>query len=124
MKAMVLNELWSLEENKTPLEFTDLPDPVPGGKEILVQVSACGVCHTELDEIEGRTPPPHLPVVLGHQVVGLEVERVVSKLETGSASRGFTRPVESASSAWRETRTCARISRRRAGMPTAGTRSI
>ena len=82
MKAMVLNELWSLEENKTPLEFTDLPDPVPGGKEILVQVSACGVCHTELDEIEGRTSPPHLPVVLGHQVVG----RVK---QTGGRASGF-----------------------------------
>jgi len=82
MKAMVLNELCSLEENETPLEFTDLPDPVPGGKEILVQVSACGVCHTELDEIEGRTPPPHLPVVLGHQVVG----RVK---QTGSEASGF-----------------------------------
>ena len=35
-----------------------------------MHVSACGVCHTELDEIEGRTPPPRLPVVLGHQVVG------------------------------------------------------
>ena len=70
MKAMVLNKLCSLEENKTPLELIDLPDPVPGEKEILVKVSACGVCHTELDEIEGRTPPPHLPVVLGHQVVG------------------------------------------------------
>jgi propanol-preferring alcohol dehydrogenase len=35
-----------------------------------VRVSACGVCHTELDEIEGRTPPPRLPIILGHQVVG------------------------------------------------------
>ena len=70
MRAMVLNELTSLEETKTPLELTDLPDPVPGGKEILVKVSTCGVCHTELDEIEGRTPPPRLPIVLGHQVVG------------------------------------------------------
>jgi propanol-preferring alcohol dehydrogenase len=33
-------------------------------------VRACGVCHTELDEIEGRLPPPRLPVILGHQVVG------------------------------------------------------
>jgi len=82
MKAMVLNELCSLEENKTPLELTELPDPVPGEKEILVRVSACGVCHTELDEIEGRTPPPRLPVVLGHQVVG----RVK---ETGSEASGF-----------------------------------
>jgi hypothetical protein len=78
---MVLNKLGSLEENKTPLELTDLPDPVPGEKEILVKVSACGVCHTELDEIEGRTPPPRLPVVLGHQVVG-RVEENGSKAST------------------------------------------
>ena len=78
MKAMVLNKLGSLEQNRTPLELADLPDPVPGVKEILVKVSACGVCHTELDEIEGRTPPPRLPVVLGHQVVG-RVEEMGSK---------------------------------------------
>ena len=70
MKAMVLNKLCGLQENETPLELVELPDPVPAGEEILVRVSACGVCHTELDEIEGRTPPPHLPVVLGHEVVG------------------------------------------------------
>ena len=70
MKAMVLNKLCGLEENQTPLELIELPDPVPAGEEVLVKVSACGVCHTELDEIEGRTPPSHLPVVLGHQVVG------------------------------------------------------
>ena len=82
MKAMVLNGICSLEENRTPLELTNLPDPVPGEKEILVRVSACGVCHTELDEIEGRTPPPRFPVVLGHQVVG-RVE------ETGSKTSAF-----------------------------------
>ena len=70
MKAMVLNKICSLDENKNPLELVNLPDPIPGEKEILVKVSACGVCHTELDEIEGRTPPPRLPVVPGHQVVG------------------------------------------------------
>lgn len=69
MKAMVLNQLGRLE-NLTPLVLMDLPEPVPGEKEILVRVSACGVCHTELDEIEGRTPPACLPIVLGHQVVG------------------------------------------------------
>jgi propanol-preferring alcohol dehydrogenase len=78
MKAMVLNELCSLEENETPLELTNVPDPVPGEREILVKVLACGVCHTELDEIEGRTPPPRLPVVPGHQVVG-RVEEIGSK---------------------------------------------
>ncbi|HID61739.1 MAG TPA: alcohol dehydrogenase [Anaerolineae bacterium] len=82
MKAMVLNELCDLAENEPPLQLTDLPDPVPGEREILVKVLACGVCHTELDEIEGRTPPPHLPVVLGHQVVG-RVE------ETGSQASAF-----------------------------------
>jgi propanol-preferring alcohol dehydrogenase len=45
------------------------PDPVPGPQEILVRVSVCGICHTELDEIEGRLQPT-LPVVLGHQVIG------------------------------------------------------
>lgn len=70
MKAMVLHELCNLAQNETPLQLMDLPDPLPGEREIRVRVSACGVCHTELDEIEGRTPPPRLPVVLGHQVVG------------------------------------------------------
>ena len=70
MKAMMLNRLSRLPENQNPLEPVNLPDPVPSEKEILIRVSACGVCHTELDEIEGRTPPPRLPIVLGHQVVG------------------------------------------------------
>jgi alcohol dehydrogenase, propanol-preferring len=74
MKAMVLKKIVSIRENRSPLELVTLPDPVPGEKEILVRVSACGVCHTELDEIEGRTPPPKFPVVPGHQVVG-RVER-------------------------------------------------
>jgi propanol-preferring alcohol dehydrogenase len=67
MKAMVLEETSLIEKN--PLKMVDLPDPVPGSKEILVRISACGVCHTELDEIEGRLPPK-LPIVLGHQIVG------------------------------------------------------
>lgn len=79
MKAMVLNALCRLEENETPLELAHLPDPIPGEQEILVRVLACGVCHTELDEIEGRTPPPRLPVVLGHQVVG-RVERTGTRV--------------------------------------------
>ena len=70
MRAMILPALCRLDENSNPLQLAELSDPVPGPGEILVRVSACGVCHTELDEIEGRTPPPRLPVVLGHQVVG------------------------------------------------------
>lgn len=78
MKAMILNNICGIEENKNPLELVTLPDPIPGEKELLVKVSACGVCHTELDEIEGRTPPPCLPVILGHQVVG-RVEKTCNK---------------------------------------------
>ncbi len=70
MKAMVLNKICSIEQDKSPLEMANLPNPVPGEKEILVKISACGVCHTELDEIEGRTSPPRFPVVLGHEIVG------------------------------------------------------
>lgn len=70
MKAMVLNGISDIGENREPLRLADLPDPVPQDGEILIRVSACGVCHTELDEIEGRTPPPTFPMVLGHQVVG------------------------------------------------------
>jgi propanol-preferring alcohol dehydrogenase len=70
MKAMVLKRLCSLETESRPLELQEVPMPGPGPKEILVKVSACGVCHTELDEIEGRTPPPKLPVIPGHQIVG------------------------------------------------------
>jgi propanol-preferring alcohol dehydrogenase len=70
MKAMVLNKVCNLEETRSPLELVNWPMPSPRPNEILVKISACGVCHTELDEIEGRTPPPKFPVVLGHQVVG------------------------------------------------------
>jgi len=71
---MILNKLSNLKENKQPLELLEIPVPEPKVKEVLIKISACGVCHTELDEIEGRTPPPRLPVVLGHQVVGRIVE--------------------------------------------------
>ena len=83
MKAMVLKEIASLEEVETPLQLADLPVPDPKPGEVLVRVAACGVCHTELDEIEGRTAPDRLPVVLGHEVVG-RVERLgqsVTKLK-------------------------------------------
>ena len=70
MKAMVLKALCDMGKHHTPLERMELPDPVPLEGEILLKVSACGVCHTELDQIEGRLPPPQLPIVLGHQVVG------------------------------------------------------
>jgi len=74
MKAMVLHEITSLADNRKPLRLEDRSDPSPGEGDILIKVTACGVCHTELDEIEGRTPPPKFPIILGHQVVGNVVD--------------------------------------------------
>ncbi|MBN2123730.1 MAG: zinc-dependent alcohol dehydrogenase family protein [Deltaproteobacteria bacterium] len=82
MKAMALKEPCEIEVEgesrrrpdlplkREPLEMLDLPDPQPGPGQILLKVSACGVCHTELDEIEGRLLPPRFPVIPGHEVVG------------------------------------------------------
>ena len=78
MKAMVLAKISSLAENKNPLELREVLEPSPAGNELLIRIHTCGVCHTELDEIEGRMPPPRLPVILGHQAVGT-VERNGSK---------------------------------------------
>ena len=70
MKAMLLQKLGAIESGSRPLLYTDIPSPSPGDSDVLLRVRACGVCHTELDEIEGRTPPPRLPIVLGHQAIG------------------------------------------------------
>lgn len=70
MRAMALRRIVSLDDIDAPLEPVELPAPEPGPGEVLIRIAACGVCHTELDEIEGRTPPPRLPVVPGHQVIG------------------------------------------------------
>ena len=71
MKTMLLREITSLNQNPNPLSFDEMEEPKLNKGEILLRVTRCGVCHTELDEIEGRTPPPQLPRVLGHQVVGV-----------------------------------------------------
>jgi propanol-preferring alcohol dehydrogenase len=70
MRAMILRKVEAFSENSEPLRLVDLRVPEPAAGELLVRVSACGVCHTELDEIEGRLPPPRLTVVLGHEIVG------------------------------------------------------
>ena len=73
MKAMLLKKHSPIEEK--PLELTDLPPPVPDDNQILVKVSVCGACHTDLDEVEGRLRPTSLPIVLGHQVVGAVADK-------------------------------------------------
>ncbi len=77
MKAMLLDRLYDLnvENENEPLRLVDYPVPEPGLGEVRIRVTVCGVCHTELDEIEGRTPPPRFPMILGHQAVGL-IDRV------------------------------------------------
>jgi propanol-preferring alcohol dehydrogenase len=70
MKAMILPAMAPLSDNPEPLRLADIETPEPGDGEVLIEVSVCGVCHTELDEIEGRTPPPSLPIVPGHEVIG------------------------------------------------------
>ena len=70
MRAMILKKIAPIDQNAAPLELVDIAQPVAGPGEILIEIFTCGVCHTELDEIEGRVRPPKLPVVPGHQVVG------------------------------------------------------
>ncbi|MBD3287871.1 alcohol dehydrogenase catalytic domain-containing protein [candidate division KSB1 bacterium] len=84
MKAMILEKITNLKEDSSPLKYADLPKPHPKSGEILVHVLTCGVCHTELDEIEGRTPPSEFPMVLGHQIVG----RVEQSFEDSSFKEG------------------------------------
>jgi propanol-preferring alcohol dehydrogenase len=69
MKACLLNAPARIETN--PLQFTDVPAPSPDHGEVLVRVYACGVCRTDLHVIEGELAPRKLPVIPGHQVVGL-----------------------------------------------------
>lgn len=81
MKAMILESLGEVKPPHAPLKLIPHPEPILHPGEVLLRVTRCGVCHTELDEIEGRTPPPRLPVILGHQVVGV-VEDTVQSHET------------------------------------------
>jgi propanol-preferring alcohol dehydrogenase len=85
MKAMLLKRTVSLQDNPEPLTLEDIPAPEPARDEVLIRVSACGVCHTELDEIEGRTPPSVLPMIPGHEVIGRVTETGdrVTELEVG-----------------------------------------
>jgi propanol-preferring alcohol dehydrogenase len=86
MKAMLLKKIVSLQDNPEPLTPAEIPTPEPAPDEVLIRISTCGVCHTELDEIEGRTPPPALPIIPGHEVIGrvAEIGDRVTKLEVGN----------------------------------------
>jgi len=64
MRAMIL------ESQRQPLRLVDIPEPVPGPEQILIKVSTCGVCRTDLHIVDGDLPEPKLPLVPGHQIVG------------------------------------------------------
>ncbi|MHC4498459.1 MAG: zinc-dependent alcohol dehydrogenase family protein [Planctomycetota bacterium] len=83
MKAMVLAKSCPIEDR--PLQPVDLQVPKPDDNEILVKVSVCGACHTDLDEAEGRLTPTKSPIVPGHQIVGAVVDKGkhVGKFKTG-----------------------------------------
>lgn len=74
MKAMLFEKVGE------PLKLVDIPIPRINEDEILIKVVACGVCRTELDQLEGRIKPPKLPVILGHQPVGY-VEKIGEKVK-------------------------------------------
>ena len=65
MKAAVLHEL------RTPLKIEQVPVPEPGHGDLLIKVTACGVCHSDLHAVDGDwTPPPVIPLIPGHEVAG------------------------------------------------------
>ncbi len=69
MRAMVLHQPAAAGE--IPLRLEDLPAPVPAEGEIRIAVRCCGLCHTDLHTVEGDLGLPRLPVVPGHQIVGM-----------------------------------------------------
>ncbi len=69
MKAMIL------EAQRQPLRLAELPRPKPGTGEILLKVHACGVCRTDLHVMDGDLRQPKLPLILGHEIVGIVVEK-------------------------------------------------
>lgn len=83
MQAQRLEQHASIDES--PLSLGEVPEPQAGAGELLLQVQACGVCHTDLHAVEGDIRPPDLPITPGHQVVGevLAVGEAVSGWSVG-----------------------------------------
>src|SRR5208282_5202897 len=67
MRAMIL------KAPRQPLRAVDIPTPKPDATQVLVKVSACAVCRTDLHVVDGELPNPKLPLVPGHEIVGVVV---------------------------------------------------
>lgn len=79
MRAMVLEKIGC------PLILKDVPCPIPNSLEVRIKIKTCGVCRTDLHIVDGELPHPKLPLILGHQVVGI-IEKLgenVSKHKIG-----------------------------------------
>lgn len=85
MKAWVIEKIKNLNYDKEPLKLIELDIPKLLNKEILIKVHCCGICHTEIDEIEGRANPAYLPMIPGHQITGevIETGKLVTKFKIG-----------------------------------------
>ena len=74
-----------LEKPRQPLQLRDMPKPTPAPGQLLVRVSACAVCRTDLHIAHGELPNPKLPLILGHQIVG-RVEEIPSSFDIRHSS--------------------------------------
>ena len=90
MKAMVLENIAPIEES--PLQWRQAPDPQPGPGEVRMKVCCCAICRTDLHVIEGELPPRKLPIIPGHQIVG-----IVDRLGAGC---GRLKPGQRVGAAW------------------------
>ena len=97
MRAVVL------EQQGQPLKPVDLPDPVPGPGQLLLEVQACGVCRTDLHLRDAEIQAGKLPVVLGHQIVGTTEEDFIWENFLACSAR-FASP----STSWPSMRFCQR----------------
>lgn len=79
MRAMIF------DQPKRPLRLADVSRPKPAANEILIQVRACAVCRTDLHVVDGELPKPKLPLVPGHEIVGVVAEagKNVTRFKTG-----------------------------------------
>ena len=69
MKALILKRPCSIDGR--PLSIAEVDTPIPGPKEILLKIMTCGICHTDLHIVEGELKPKKLPIIPGHQIVGV-----------------------------------------------------